>query len=174
MKIILKIKVKYAMMVLLQKAKKKEDLSMKLRNIIALLLVLCMAFALVACGGETESKKSNDDEEIVTEENEKEEPEAPEEDEEEVETEDTKPQVGQYIVYVKDEDGNAVAGVELKFAKDSGDSTIKTDEDGRAKLTCIVTDITVTVEEVPEGFKSTNDEFEFDDDFEITITLKAE
>ena len=147
---------------------------MKLRNIIALLLVLCMAFALVACGAETESKKSKDDEEIVTEENEeKEEPEK-EEDEEENEAEETKAEVGQYIVYVKDEDGNPVADVELEFAKDSGNSTIKTDEDGRAKLTCLVTDITVTVEEVPEGFEMDDEEYEFDDEFEITITLKAE
>lgn len=144
---------------------------MKLRNIIALLLVLCMTFALVACG-ETESKKSKDDEEIVTEENEKEDPEGPEDDEDEVIAEDTKPQVGEYIVYVKDENGDPIEGVKLLFAKDTGDSTITTDEDGKAKLVGLVTDIIVTVEEVPEGFEMDKDEYEFDDDFEITITLK--
>ena len=141
---------------------------MKLRSIIALLLVLCMAFALVACG-ETESKKSKDDEEIVTEENKKEEP---EDDEEGVAAEDTKPQVAEYLVYVKDKNGDPIEGVELLFAKDTGDTTIITDEDGKAKLVGLVADIVVTVEEVPEGFEMDKDEYEFDDDFEITITLK--
>ena len=142
---------------------------MKLRNIIALLLVLCMAFALVACG-ETESKKSEkDDEEIVADEKDE-----PEDDEEEVEAEDTKPQVGEYIVYVEDKNGDPIEGVELKFNKDSGDTTITTDEDGKAKLVTLVTDILVTVEEVPEGYKMDKDEYEFDEDFKITITLKED
>lgn len=141
---------------------------MKLRNIIALLLVLCMAFTLVACG-ETDSKKSdNDDEEIVGE---GDKAEKGDKDEEPVDNEDTKPQVGEYIVYVEDEDGQPVAGVALNFNRDTGDTTIITDEDGRARLQCLVTDIVVTVKEVPEDYEEDDEEYAFDDEFEITITL---
>lgn len=132
---------------------------MKLKNILALVLVLCMAFTLCACG-ETEDndKKSKGNDEET----------------EEVggEGEDTKPEVGEYIVYVEDEDGEPVAGVELKFNKDTGNTTITTDEDGKASLTTFVTDIVVTVEEVPEDYEQTDEEYEFDDEFELTITLE--
>ena len=147
---------------------------MKLRSIIALLLVLCMAFALVACG-ETESKK--DDEKETVSGNGETEDDTKAEDEPEIEgndSEDTKPQVGDYIVYVQDENGDPIEGVKLLFAKDTGDTTITTDEDGKAKLVGLVTDIVVTVEEVPEGFEMDDEEYEFDDDFEITITLKED
>ncbi len=137
---------------------------MKLRNILALLLVLCMAFTLVACGEAEDEKSEKDTEEITEEVND-------EEEEEEAEGEDTKPQVGEYIVYVKDENGDPIEGVELNFEKDSGDTTIITDEDGMAKLTCLVTDIVVTVEEVPEDYNDDSNEYVFDDEFEITITL---
>ena len=150
---------------------------MKLRNILALLLALCMVFALVACG-ETESKDTNDDEEVVNEAGEDKtgdnEEKEPEEDEEEIESEDTKPQVGDYIVHVKDENGDPIGGVKLLFAKETGDTTITTNEDGQAELVTYVTDITVTVKEVPEGFEMDDEEYKFDDDFELSITLKAE
>lgn len=137
---------------------------MKLRSIIALLLVLCMAFALVACGETDEGgKKSEKENEEIT---------ATDDDSKQnAEGEDTKPQVGEYIVYVEDEDGEPVEGVELKFNKDTGDTTITTNKDGKAKLTCLVTDIVVTVEEVPEDYEEDSEEYEFDDEFEITITL---
>jgi len=144
---------------------------MKLRSIIALLLVLCMAFALVACG-ETETKKDDEKNTVETTDedgNDVDEPEIEGND-----SEDTKPQVGEYIVYVKDENGDPIEGVKLQFAKDSGDTTITTDEDGKAKLVGLVTDIVVTVEEVPEGYEMDKDEYEFDDEFEITITLKED
>ena len=144
---------------------------MKLRSIIALLLVLCMAFALVACG-ETESKKDDEKETVSDTDND-----TTEEDEPEIEggnDEDTKPQIGDYIVYVEDENGDPIEGVKLLFAKDTGDTTITTDEDGKAKLVGLVTDIVVTVEEVPEGYEMDDEEYEFDDDFEITITLKED
>lgn len=137
---------------------------MKLRNILALLLVLCMAFTLVACGEAEDEKSEKDTEEITEEVND-------EEEEEEAEGEDTKPQVCEYIVYVKDENGDPIEGVALNFEKDSGDTTIITDEDGKAKLTCLVTDIVVTVEEVPEDYDDDSNEYVFDDEFEITITL---
>lgn len=130
---------------------------MKLKSIFALLLVLCMVFTLCACGESTDGKKTDKE---------------TEEQAEAGENEDTKPKTAEYVVFVEDEDGDPVEGVELKFNKDTGDTTITTDEDGKAKLTCLVTDIVVTVEEVPEDYEEDSEEYEFDDEFEITITLE--
>lgn len=145
---------------------------MKLRNILALIVALCMVFALCACGGSTEVDEEEDEEQEEEVQNKK--SDKDEDEEEEEEEEEPKAEVGEYIVYVVDQDDEPVAGVELKFNKDTGDSTVKTDEDGRAKLVCYQTEIVVTVEEVPEGYESDSDEYPFDDEFEITITLDKE
>lgn len=133
---------------------------MKLRNILALILALCVVFTLCACG---ESGSGNDEEtEAQTE-----------------EQNDTgsngeeKKEVAEYVVNVVDEDGDPIEGVSVQFSKDSGDTTGTTNEDGTMSLTCLITDIVVTVEDVPSGYEADSDEYTFEEgSFEMTITLK--
>ena len=125
---------------------------MKLKSIIALLLVLCMAFALCACGGSEDSGKETEGQtDSQTEEQ-------TEAQADVTYNEGTKPHVGEYVVTVVDENGDPVEGVKLKFNKDSGDTTITTNDSGTTTLTCLVTDIVVTVEEVPEAYQADSEE----------------
>ena len=155
---------------------------MKLKNILALFLALIIALALCACSAEDAASENSEPTTAATGETnaavEDDEPPVAvfEEDEYTPGTEDTKPTVGEYIVYVIDEEGTPQQLVEVKFIKASGDTVVKTNEDGMARLiTPIedVDDVTAALVSTPEGYVEDTYTYGFDPlSLELTITLK--
>lgn len=83
-----------------------------------------------------------------------------------------------YLVKVMDQDGNPVAGAELKLVKPESEKTYTTDAEGKLNMMDIKNDYTVTVENAPDAYAADATEYTFpeapseDNVFELVITLK--
>jgi hypothetical protein len=131
---------------------------MKIKNILALLLALCMVFALVACGGETET--TDKDEPKQTEGT-------------EATTEATTDGKVTYTVKVVDEKGNPYAGAMVQLCLDACVPAV-TDANGIATWNLEKADYKVSFVTMPEGYTAEKENFYFDtDSYEMTITIKS-
>lgn len=138
-----------------------------IKNIAALLLVLCMALSLCACGGtETPATEAPATEApVVTE--------APTEAVEETEAADTG--LTTYSVAVVDEEGNGIAGAMVQICQDTCYPGI-TNEAGVAQFNVAEANYKVSFLALPAGYTYSTEEQEFyfeSNSTEITITLKA-
>ena len=156
---------------------------MKLKNILLLLLALCMVFALCACGG-NETPKNTDPAPESTQGSTSnggsfEEPTLPESDEGAETPDENEPQTelpdGQvaYTVAVVDESGNPIAGALVQLCLESCFPGV-TNADGRVTFRMEKADYKVSFVSMPAGYTSDVNEFHFEEGkFEMTITLKA-
>lgn len=131
-----------------------------LKNIVALLLVLCMALSLCACGepaddgvestADTTASDSQQTEEV---------------------TDDGK---AEYTVTVVDEGGNPVANAMVQICKDTCLPGV-TNENGVAVFSVVEEEgYKVSFMTMPEGYTADAEEFYFESgSTEMTITLKA-
>ena len=131
---------------------------MKMKNILLLILALCMVFALCACGadnnkGETTQATQNETQQTTVE-----------------VVDDGKVT---YVVKVVDEAGNGIAGAMVQLCLESCIPAL-TNAEGVASYNVEEADYKVSFVSMPEGFTSDVNEFHFDEGFyEMTITLKA-
>ncbi len=141
-----------------------------MKKILTLILALTMVFCLCACGGTEEDSKSDDGKKTNSA--------SSNEETKEGKTEDTKPQVVKYTVYVVDEEGDPVEDVRVYFEDGDPETAPNgtwTPADGTVTLQAFEQEYTVTVEDLPEGFAEDTTEYTFEDgSYELTITLKAE
>lgn len=132
---------------------------MKLKNILMLVLALCMVFALCACGetsgdnnestsgttaGTTETTEATQDDGKVT-----------------------------YTVKVVDEGGNPIAGAMVQLCLEACVPAL-TDAEGVATYNLAEADYKVSFVQMPAGFTADETEYHFDaGKYDMTITLKA-
>lgn len=132
---------------------------MKLKNILMLILALCLVFSLVACG-ETKSETPNGSEPDTT----------TGETEGTTEADDGKVT---YTVYVEDEDGEPIESAMVQLCLEACIPGI-TNAEGKAIFTVDEADYKVSFVSVPEGYTCENNEFHFEDgERDMTITLKT-
>ena len=163
---------------------------MKIKNVFALLLALCMVFALCACGG-NETPKNTDPAPETTQGSansgssidEPTLPESEEGDETPGETEKTEENnepeaelpAGQvaYTVTVVDEGGNPVAGALVQICLEACFPGV-TNAEGKVTYRVEEADYKVSFVSMPAGYTSDVNEFHFEEGkYELTITLKA-
>lgn len=80
-----------------------------------------------------------------------------------------------YTVYVKDADGNAMAGVLIQFCDDANvcKLPVTTDAEGKVTVTYAPANYHVSVTVVPEGFTADADGYYFaSGETEMTVTLE--
>lgn len=137
---------------------------MKIKNIVALMLVLCMALSLCACGGNTEPTEAPTEAPAT---------EAPTEAAPETEAADDGKT--DYYVTVVDEEGNGIAGAMVQICLDTCFPGM-TNESGVAQFSVQEADYKVSFLALPAGFTYSTEEQEFyfeDGSTELTITLKV-
>ncbi len=138
------------------------------KNIVAALLVLCMALGLCACGSKEANEQTTALQTTGASETTQETTQAQEET-----TVDNG--LTEYTVKVVDEGGNPIAGAKVQLCMENCYPG-KTGEDGVAKFTIAEGDYKVSFMAMPEGYDYTTEEQEFhfeDGSYEMTITLKA-
>lgn len=136
-----------------------------IKNIAALLLVLCMALSLYACGGNNAEATEAPTEAPATE--------APTEAVPETEAADSG--LTNYSVTVVDEEGNGIAGAMVQICLDTCFPGM-TNESGVAEFNVQEADYKVSFLAMPAGFTYSTEEQEFyfeHGSTELTITLKA-
>ena len=117
---------------------------MKLTKIISLLIILCFAFCLCACGGDEESSVASSDasSDVSSE--------ASVESSEEVSEESS--EAAAFTVTIVDAEGNPVSGVMVQICKESC-FPAKSDENGIARFSIEITDgYKLSVTACPEGY----------------------
>lgn len=136
---------------------------MKLKNILTLVLALCMVFALCACGETKQPDNTEDTEPSST---------AGETQETEETTEPQEDKVD-YTVTVVDEEGKPIVGAMVQLCLEACIPGI-TNAEGFATFTVLEADYKVSFVSMPAGYTSDATEFYFDNGaYEMTITLKA-
>ena len=136
-----------------------------MKKIIAILLMLCLAVSLCACGG------SNNTVETTTE---------PAVEETTTEPETTEPETTEpaatgttYTVKVVDEGGNPIASAAVQLCKESCLPGM-TNAEGVAAFRTVEDDYKVSFMTMPAGYEADAEEFYFESgSYEMTITLKA-
>ena len=151
-------------------ARKGGELLMDMKRLFAILMTLCLCFALVACGGGAEEPTQQT--EAPTEVTE-----APVVEPEEPETTEAEPTGIVYTVYVKDEGGNPIASAMVQMCEGTNCMPAATNADGAATFTVAQeADFEVKFLTLPAGYEYTTEDqvFHFDaGSYELTITLKA-
>jgi len=151
-------------------ARKGGELLMDMKRLFAILMTLCLCFALVACGGGAEEPAQQT--EAPTEVTE-----APVVEPEEPETTEAEPTGIVYTVYVKDEGGNPIASAMVQMCEGTNCMPAATNADGAATFTVAQeADFEVKFLTLPAGYEYTTEDqvFHFDaGSYELTITLKA-
>lgn len=137
---------------------------MKFRNIVVLLLALCLVFALCACRNTEEPKQTTATPDATTT------PTNPV-------PETTEPTVNDgkvtYTVKVVDESGAPVVGAMVQLCKEACVPSI-TDAEGVATYSLAKDDYKVSFVQMPEGYTAEKAEFYFNEGSQsMTITLKA-
>lgn len=138
-----------------------------MKKILALILCLCMALTLVACGGE-ETKDTTPETTLGTQ----------SQDTNETEPSEEQTAAAIYKITVVDESGNPFAGIVVQLCNDTGCNPCVTDENGTATyyMAEYRDDYHANVTVLPEGYDYASGEanhyFE-DGATEVTITLKA-
>lgn len=132
------------------------------KNLVALLLVLCMALSLCACGG----KEAAEPTEAATE--------APVIVTEPVveETEPVDTGLVNYTITVVDEEGNPVANTMVQICLDVCIPAM-TNESGVAQFNVAEADYKVSFPMIPEGYVAEENYYFENGSTEMTITLKA-
>lgn len=143
---------------------------MDMKRLFAILLVLCLSIALVACGGTEEPAQETEAPEQPTAAPVAE----PETTEEPTEAE---PTGIVYTVYVKDEGGNPIASAMVQMCEGTNCMPAATDANGAATFNAAQeADFEVKFLTLPAGYEYTTEDqvFHFDaGSHELTITLKA-
>ena len=128
---------------------------MNMKNILAVILVLCMALSLVACGGNTESTQPQTDPVVTT-------------------TEATEPADDGKIAYkvtVVDNAGNPIAGAMVQLCLEACIPAV-TNENGVAEFNLAEADYKVSFISAPAGF-TVEEAYYFEAGAtEMTITLE--
>ncbi len=135
---------------------------MKLKNILMLVLALCLVFSLCACGGNNETPNNT------------EETPAPSSTQEETQ-ESTTADDGKvtYTVTVVDEAGNPIVGALVQLCLEACIPSV-TNAEGKATYTVEEADYKVSFVSMPAGYTSDVNEFHFEEgSYELTLTLKA-
>ena len=132
------------------------------KNLVALLLVLCMALSLCACGGEkaVEETEAATEAPVVVTEPAVEETEAVEDDK------------VVYTITVVDEEGNPIANTMVQICLETCIPGM-TNENGTAQFQVVEADYKVSFLTVPEGFVAEESYYFENGSTEMTITLKA-
>lgn len=131
---------------------------MKIRNILAAMLIFCMVLTLCACGNEPVSNDTNATTEAsgaTTETTEK--------------VDDGKVN---YKVTVVDQDGNPVAGAMVQMCLETCFPGL-TNENGVAEFSLVEADYKVSFVSVPEGYTADAENYYFEGATELTIVLNA-
>lgn len=132
---------------------------MKLKNILLLVLALCMVFALCACGGNETPNNTDETPGNTTGET-----------QESTEADDGKVT---YTVTVVDDKGNPVAGALVQLCLEACIPGA-TNAEGKATYNVEEADYKVSFVSMPAGYSSEETEFHFaEGEYELTITLKA-
>ena len=80
-----------------------------------------------------------------------------------------------YTVKIVDANGAPIKGVEVQFCDDNGcRMPVATNEEGIVTLTDKASNFHVTIASVPAGYAADANEYYFDDEIELTVTLQAE
>jgi len=144
-----------------------------MKKLIALLLALCMIFALCACGSQEEAAAEDAAPETEAQQ------EAPVEEETEAapveeETEPVDDGTVTYTITVTDEGGNPIAGAMVQICKETCLPGV-TNESGVATFQVAEDAYKASILSMPEGYDYTTEEqeFYFDGEFDVTIVLKA-
>ena len=134
------------------------------KNLVALLLVLCMALSLCACGGEKAPEATEAATEPV------------------VATEATEPAVEEtepvdegkvtYTITVQDEEGNPIANAMVQMCLETCIPGM-TNENGAAQFSVVEADYKVSFLTIPEGLVAEEAYYFENGSTEMTITLKA-
>lgn len=136
-----------------------------MRNrLLAAILMLAMATSLVACGNAGSGNTENTQQEGQ----------ANKDTEKESEKESEKEESPSYTIKVVDESGNPVAGVMVQLCKDSCVPKM-TDANGVAVFTVkeLEDGYKANVAKAPEGYTYEDGDVYFEDEVEVTLTLKS-
>ena len=136
----------------------------KMRRLLALLLVMCLAFGLCACGGGDPA---------VTDENGQQQGDADDNNAGNSAGDDDGTVT--YTVIVTDENGNPIAGAMVQLCKEACIPAVA-DENGVATFKLAEDTYKVSFVMLPDGYTYSGDETEFyfaEDAFAMTIALKA-
>lgn len=147
---------------------------MKIKNILSLILALCLVLGLCACGGGEETTETEAATEAATEAVTEAATEAATEAMEETEAADNG--MVTYRVKVVDEAGNPIVGAMVQICLDTCLPGM-TNEEGVAAYQVAEADYKVSFLALPEGYTYTTEETAFyfeSGSTEMTITLKAE
>lgn len=135
---------------------------MKLKNILMLVLALCMVFTLCACGGTNDTPDNTDEP-----------PEASSTSGDTQASTDAADGKVTYTVTVVDEGGNPVVGAMVQLCLEACVPAL-TNADGVATYTLEEADYKVSFVTMPEGYTADETEYHFEaGSYEMTITLKA-
>lgn len=138
------------------------------KKLVTAILMLCMTFALCACGGNTDDTEGNTD-------NDKQQESQMSESEEDSQTESENDDKVTYKITVVDEGGNPVSGAMVQLCDDANCMPKLTDANGAAIFSVEEFDGYMTkVTSVPEGYEIISDEYTyFEGETEVTLTVKA-
>lgn len=148
---------------------------MNVKRLIAVLLALCLALSLCACGGKQEDNNVPEETQNVPAEPVVNTSDVPQQDE--APQEETKPSGITYTVKVQDEGGNPIAGAMVQICQ--GELCLMptaTDDTGVAVFSVAEeAEYEAKFLSLPAGYDYTTEEqvFHFGSSFELTITLKA-
>lgn len=138
---------------------------MEFKRIFAVLLVLCLALGLCACGGSGNEETKPTSAETTGAAEETTGTTAATQAEEDGKV--------SYTVKVVDEDGNPISGAMVQLCKETC-LPGATNAEGVAEFRTVEDEYKVSFMTVPEGYAAEAEEFYFEDgSFELTITLKA-
>ena len=137
---------------------------MKLKNIVMLVLALCMVFTLCACGGTNEVGNNSTNKATTPATTAPQETTAPVE------------KLNTYTIKVVDKEGNPMAGVKVQLCEESENGQcflpVTTDENGVAVYEKEAGAYKAAINKMPAGYKCDKDYVYFGDDMEVTIELK--
>lgn len=138
-----------------------------MKKLLVLLLALCMVFTLCACGGDSDSKKTDDDKKT-------EETKSDKETEGTKSTEAAKKEKATYTVKVVDDKAQPLANVKVLLCLVEK-TPVVTDASGVATFADMAVETySVQLEDLPDGYKADKFSYFFDDgSYEMTITIKS-
>lgn len=138
------------------------------KKLVTAILMLCMTFALCACGGNTDDTEGNTD-------NDKQQESQMSESEEDSQTESENDDKVTYKITVVDEGGNPVSGAMVQLCDDANCMPKITDANGVAEFSVEEYDGYIAkVASAPAGYELITEEYtSLDGATELTLTVKA-
>lgn len=143
---------------------------MKMRKLFALLLVLCVAFSLCACGGNSDTNGDDKNDKVNNEVNDDDSTDESKNDAEDDQVQENK---AAFKVTVVDEAGNPVKGVMVQVCKDSCIPAMSDDNGVASFNIAIESGHKLSVMSTPEGYEFSNEEIYLEAGAtEYTLTIK--